>query len=45
MEAGELRATHPRPPGDDGGGGFRLASTGDGWGKGVVAGQRCGGLI
>jgi hypothetical protein len=45
MEIGELRAVHPRASGDDGGGGFRQAGTGDGWGKGVVVGRRCGGLI
>jgi hypothetical protein len=28
-----------------GGGGFRQADTGGGWGIGVVAGQRCGGPV
>jgi hypothetical protein len=45
MEIGELRAAHPRASGDDGGGGFRQAGTGDGWGKGAVVGRQCGGLI
>jgi hypothetical protein len=36
---------HPWPLGGDGGGGFWQAATGDGWGKGVVAGRRRGGPI
>jgi hypothetical protein len=45
METGEPRAARSRPLGGDGGGGFRQADTGDGWGKGVVVGRRCGGPI
>jgi hypothetical protein len=35
----------PRPLGGDGGGGFRQAGTGDGWGKGALAGRQSGGPI
>jgi hypothetical protein len=45
MEAGERRAARPRPLGGDGGGGFQQVGIGGGWGKGVVAGRQCGGLI
>jgi hypothetical protein len=45
METGEPRAARPQPVGGDGGGGFRQDGTGDGWGKGAVAGRRCGGPI
>jgi hypothetical protein len=44
-ETGEPRAARPWPLGGDGGGGFQQAGTRDGWGKGDVAGRRCGGPI